>query len=119
MIEQSKKIKELELLKEEGIFLDHESLALTDGYIISILKNSVTEFQDVVKQNGNDDVFRAVISSTIEKIEGNETSLDTEDKEAICLYFEKMMDAVELESSGGILNTWLYGFNPGDYETIV
>lgn len=119
MIKQSKKIEGLELLKEEGIFLDLESPVLTDGYIISILKNSVTEFQNVVKQNGSDDVFREVISSTIEKIEGNETSLDTEDKEAVCLYFEKMMDAVELESSGGILNNWLYGFNPGDYETII
>nr|WP_315422506.1 DUF4844 domain-containing protein [uncultured Pedobacter sp.] len=115
MIEQSKKIEELELLKEEGIFLDLESPALTDGYIISILKNSANEFQKVVIQNGSDDMFREVISSTIEKIEGNEIRLDTEDKEAVCLYFEKMMDAVELESSGGILNTWLYGFNPEEY----
>lgn len=119
MIGQSKKIEELELLKEEGIFSDLENLALTDGYVISILKNSVTEFQNIVKQNGSDGVFREVMSSTIEKIEGNETGLDTEGKEAICLYFEKMMDAVELESSGGILNTWLYGFDPLDFETIV
>jgi len=115
MIEQSKKIEELELLREEQIFSDLESYALTDGPIISILKNSVDEFQSVVKQNGNDDMFREVISSTIKKIEENKIELDTEDKEAVCLYFEKMMDAVELESSEGILNTWLYGFNPEDY----
>ncbi|RQO79680.1 hypothetical protein DBR40_01595 [Pedobacter sp. KBW01] len=115
MIEQAKKIKELELLKEQRIFFEVESPALTDVHIISILKNGVDEFQYVIKQNGSDDMFREIISSTIKKIEEIENGLDTEDKEAVCLYFEKMMDAVELESSGGILNTWLYGFNPEDY----
>ena len=36
-------------------------------------------------------------------------NLDTEDREYICGYFEKIMDAIEMESSGGVLNQWLYG----------
>jgi len=115
MTQQSRKIKELESLKEEGIILDFESPILTDNHIISILKNSISEFQSVVTQNGSDDMFREVITSTIKRIEEKKIGLDTEDKEAVCLCFEKMMDAVELTSSGGILNTWLYGFNPEDY----
>lgn len=118
MIKQTEKIEKLELLKEGVIFLDIDSPTLSDGYIISLLKNSVNEFQTVVLQNGNHDMFRGVISSTIEKIEESEIGLDTEDKEIVCLYFEKMMDAVELASSGGILNTWIYGFDPREYEVI-
>lgn len=39
--------------------------------------------------------------------------LDTEERERVCDYFELMMDAVGLESSEGILNRWLYGFDVG------
>lgn len=38
-------------------------------------------------------------------------SLDTEDAENLAAQFEKIMDCVELESSEGILNDWMYGFD--------
>jgi hypothetical protein len=38
--------------------------------------------------------------------------LDTEDRERVCSYFEELMDIVGLESSGGHLNDFMYGFNP-------
>lgn len=38
--------------------------------------------------------------------------IDTEDKEAACGYLEEIMDAVGLASSDGLLNGWLYGFDP-------
>lgn len=37
--------------------------------------------------------------------------LDTEDAEQVALNFERIMDCIGLESSDGILNTWLYGFD--------
>lgn len=37
---------------------------------------------------------------------------DTEDAERVAMVFEKIMDCVGLESSNGILNTWMYGFDP-------
>lgn len=37
-------------------------------------------------------------------------NLDTEDREKLCGYFEDIMDAIHLESSGGEINEWLYGF---------
>ena len=40
--------------------------------------------------------------------------LDTEDRERICSYFEELMDIVELESSNGLLNNFMYGFNPNE-----
>ena len=39
---------------------------------------------------------------------------DTEDRERVCHYFEELMSLVGLESSGEILNTVMYGFNPDD-----
>lgn len=43
---------------------------------------------------------------------------DTEDREKACEYFENVMDAVGLESSDGLLNTWLYGFDPKDLAAV-
>lgn len=37
-------------------------------------------------------------------------NLDTEDRERVCHYFEELMDIVGLESSGGHLNDFMYGF---------
>jgi hypothetical protein len=37
---------------------------------------------------------------------------DTEDREQVCAYLETIMDCVGLESSDGLLNDWLYGFDP-------
>ena len=37
---------------------------------------------------------------------------DTEDRERICSYFEELMDIVGVESSGGHLINFLYGFDP-------
>ena len=38
-------------------------------------------------------------------------NLDTEDRERICHYFEQLMDIVGLESSGGHLSKFMYGFD--------
>ena len=40
-------------------------------------------------------------------------SLDTEDAEKVASAFEAMLEPLGLHSSEGILNTWLYGFDPG------
>lgn len=45
-----------------------------------------------------------------------EVIYDTEDMERVCHYFEELMGIVGLESSEGILNTFMYGFNPVDTE---
>lgn len=37
--------------------------------------------------------------------------LDTENRERICSYYEELMDIVGLESSGGHLNNFMYGFD--------
>jgi len=40
------------------------------------------------------------------------TQSDTEERERLCGYLEEIMDIVGIESSDGLLNDWLYGFDP-------
>ncbi|MCI2230513.1 DUF4844 domain-containing protein [Polaribacter sp. MSW13] len=42
--------------------------------------------------------------------------LDTEDRERVCTYIQELMDIVELESSNGLLNKFMYGFDPNDFK---
>lgn len=42
----------------------------------------------------------------------NREVLDTEDAENLAGNFEKIMDCIGLDSSGGALNDWMYGFDP-------
>lgn len=37
---------------------------------------------------------------------------DTEEREQACTYCERVMEILGIESSDGLLNTWLYGFDP-------
>jgi hypothetical protein len=39
-------------------------------------------------------------------------SADTEEKEQACGYCERVMEILNIESSDGLLNEWLYGFDP-------
>lgn len=39
-------------------------------------------------------------------------SLDTEDAERVAVEFEKMLDILAIQSSDGLLNRWVYGFDP-------
>jgi hypothetical protein len=40
------------------------------------------------------------------------TQSDTEERERLCGYLEEIMDIAGIESSDGLLNGWLYGFDP-------
>ena len=37
---------------------------------------------------------------------------DSEEREQACAYCERVMDILKIESSDGLLNTWLYGLDP-------
>lgn len=73
-----------------------------------LLNDSVDKFVKGVENGYNDIQYQNLIKESLEKFDIY--NLDTEDREYICGYFEKIMDAIELESSGGVLNRWLYGF---------
>jgi hypothetical protein len=41
-------------------------------------------------------------------------SPETEEREEICAYCERVMSVLGIERSDGLLNRWLYGFDPDD-----
>jgi hypothetical protein len=52
-----------------------------------------------------------VLSEFLEMLKAFESD-DTEEREKACTYCERVMDLLGIESSDGVLNTWLYGFDP-------
>jgi hypothetical protein len=53
-----------------------------------------------------------VLSEFLEMLEAFDGQ-GTEEREKACAYCERVMDLLGIESSDGVLNTWLYGFDPG------
>lgn len=64
------------------------------------------------KGNATDKEYQNVIKVGLERFADLYLQLDTEDRERVCSYFEELMDIVGLESSGGHLNNFMYGFYP-------
>ena len=64
------------------------------------------------KENVTDKDYQNAIKIGLERFTDLYLQLDTEDREKVCSYFEELMDIVGLESSGGHLNNFMYGFDP-------
>ena len=64
------------------------------------------------KGNATDKEYQNAIKIGLERFTDHYLQLDTEDRERVCSYFEELMDIVGLESSGGHLNNFMYGFDP-------
>jgi hypothetical protein len=41
-------------------------------------------------------------------------SAESEEREEVCHYCERVMSLLGIERSDGLLNRWLYGFDPDD-----
>ncbi len=78
--------------------------------VLSVINSTVLNFINLIYRNATDDDFRILMADTIKELD--KYNPDSEDKELICIYFEKIMEIIDLKSSGGILNNWLYGFDP-------
>jgi hypothetical protein len=88
--------------------LENESLR---DRITTLVNHGIDEFIFVAKNNGGEKDFQQAIQKGLNYFEALDYNLDTEDRGRVCGYFEEMMEAVGLESSGGILNKWMYGFD--------
>lgn len=74
---------------------------------------AASDFKKLAEQGtANDKEYQAIIRKGLDRFSDVYLQLDTEDRERICLYFEELMDIVGLESSGGHLNKFMYGFDP-------
>ncbi len=55
--------------------------------------------------------YQDMIKIGLSRFSDVKMDLDTEDRERLCGYFEELMDIVGLESSGGHLMMFMYGFS--------
>lgn len=79
----------------------------------SKINQACEDFKNVsLKDKPTDKDYQEKIKIGLERFSDLYLELDTEDRERICNYFEELMDIVGLESSGGYLNDFMYGFDP-------
>ena len=64
------------------------------------------------KENVTEKEYQNAIEIGLDRFSDLYLQLDTEDRERVRNYFEELMDIVGLESSGGYLNNFMYGFDP-------
>ena len=76
--------------------------------------NLAAEDFEKVAQSGNasEEDYQNAIKKGLNRFSEIYLDIDTENRERVCGYFEELMDIVELESSDGQLNNFMYGFDP-------
>ncbi len=83
------------------------------AYLSKQIDGLAGDFIAVLEDEPTEKKFREKMAARLETI-GRD--YDTEDRERICDYFEACMDAVGLTSSEGLLNKYLYGFDPSSLK---
>ncbi|WP_291122043.1 DUF4844 domain-containing protein [Empedobacter sp. UBA7620] len=97
--------------KDESLFYT----GLEDKNIQSNLTKEINKlaktFESIQSsKNPSSDFYLKAIESSLKTIE--KYDLDTENRTRVANYIEELMDIVELESSNGLLNNYVYGFDP-------
>lgn len=90
-----------------GIGDPNLKLVLTER--INLVADNFKKLAD--KGNATDKEYQNVIKVGLDRFADLYLRLDTEDRERVCSYFEELMDIIGLESSGGHLNNFMYGFD--------
>jgi len=76
------------------------------------INQAANDFEEVaVSKNPTNKNYLDKIKLGLDRFSDIYIDLDTEDRERVCSYFEELMDIVGLESSDGLLNDFMYGFD--------
>ena len=112
-------VQRLENFKVKPKF-ERDTISMYLGLAVPNLKPALTgllnqvadDFIQIVKSAPAERTFQQAIATGLARFSPHERALDTEDRERVCMYLQDVMDIVGLESSGGQLNKWMYGFDP-------
>lgn len=96
-------------------------LGIADECMRSVITEKINQVAlDFEKISNSDqptnEKYQEAIRKGLLKFLGVYLDLDTEDREKVCMYFEELMDIIELESSNGQLNQFMYGFDLKEKE---
>jgi hypothetical protein len=110
-------IQNLSNLAERDNFAEEEGTLYTGVHdpvlranLNNRFKSAIEAFTKAVKNKATKDQYIELLRTSLKSFD--RSTLDTEDAEHVAGNFEKIMDCIGLESSQGILNAWMYGFNP-------
>lgn len=95
--------------KDDSIFYNGLSNKKDLPKVNELLNISIHEFISKINIGATDTDLQLIIKTGLNRF--NDLNLDTEDRERLCMYYQEIMDMVNLESSNGIINNWLYGFD--------
>lgn len=113
-------MNQFETFKKKEKFIEDKTLfypGIADVNLRPALTEKINLAADDFKKltesgNTTDKDYQDKIQKGLTRFSDIYINLDTEDRERICQYFEEIMDIVGLESSGGHLNNFMYGFDP-------
>jgi len=77
-----------------------------------LINKAAEDFKNTATHDPSEEKYQNDIATGLARFNKLYLELDTEDREQVCTYFEEMMDCVELESSNGQLNDWMYNYEP-------
>lgn len=118
----SQRVTQLETFKHKEKFIKEDRLpypGIGDPAIKPILTGKINQSADDFKAllaegTTTAEAYQDAIKKGLDRFAAIYVLLDTEDRERVCSYYEELMDIVGLESSGGHLNNFMYGFDPGN-----
>lgn len=113
-------MNQLEEFKTKAKFTKDETIpysGLSDKNLLPTVTEKINliaeDFKSIAaKENATDKDYQDKIEIGLRGFSDIYLQLDTLDRERICTYVEELMDIVGLQSSGGHLNNFLYGFDP-------
>jgi hypothetical protein len=113
-MDKFEKLKNKEKFVEDSTLFYH---GVGDEKLKPILTNkidlAIEDFKKVSQSNNpTDSDYQNAIKKGLERFSEIYLDIDTENRERICAYFEELMDIVGLESSDGLLNNFMYDFDP-------
>ncbi len=106
IIEKLEQLRKAIKFKQEGLYPGLANEQQREA-LSKKLDEVIDEFKKGAKNGYNNNQYQDLMRKNISKFDS--FNLDTEDREYICGFFERIMDVIGLKSSGGILNEWLYG----------
>ena len=73
-----------------------------------VLNTAITRLIEIPDSGVQEDLFWTVLGDAAKEY----AKMDSEEMDRAMVYFEQIMDIYGIESSGGRLNNWRYGFQP-------
>lgn len=113
-------MKKLDEFKNKEKFLQDDTFhypGIGNPKLKSILNEKINLSANDFKELSNQESVTAkeyqdAIKKGLDRFAEIYIDLETIDRERVCAYYEELMDIVGLESSGGHLNNFMYGFDP-------